>query len=215
MPEIGSELEYLLGMVGIVAFAVTAVLTVIPKGIELFGACVMGVITAVGGGTIRDLILDVPVFWAGDQAYLWVALGASVVAFRANRFMGRRRIYQLMLYLDALGVSLFAIQAMQKVMDLNFGLPLAPIVLGVLTAIGGGLLRDMLADSPTLLMTSEVYAIPITLGCVLYLLLATMLPNQTVVVGLLCTVLIFAFRSAAIYWNLTLARWMTTRSEGP
>jgi uncharacterized membrane protein YeiH len=214
MTEIGNELEYLLGMLGTVAFAVTAVLTVIPKGIDLFGACVMGVITAVGGGTIRDLILDVPVFWAGDQTYIWVALIASVVAFRANLFMGRRKIHQLMLYLDALGVSLFSIQAMQKVIDLDFGLPLAPIVLGVVTAIGGGMIRDMLADSPTLLLSSEVYAIPITLGCILYSILSSVLPDQTVVHGFLCMALIFAFCSAAIYWNLTVARWMTTRLDG-
>ncbi|MEM9568078.1 MAG: TRIC cation channel family protein [Cyanobacteria bacterium P01_E01_bin.34] len=213
MTTIGNELGYLLGMLGIVAFAVTAVLAVIPKGIDLFGACVMGVITAVGGGTIRDLILDVPVFWAGNQTYIWVALGASAIAFYANRIIGRGKIYRLMLYLDALGVALFAIQAMQKVIDLDFGLPLAPIVLGVITAIGGGLLRDMLADSPTLLMSSEVYAIPITLGCILYLLLATMLPDRTAGVGLLCMALIFAFRSAAIYRNLHVARWMTTRAE--
>ncbi|MGK7911774.1 MAG: trimeric intracellular cation channel family protein [Synechococcus sp.] len=161
MTTIANELRYVLGMLGIVAFAVTAVLAVIPKGIDLFGACVMGVITAVGGGTIRDLILDVLVFWAGDQTHIWVALGASTIAFYANRIIGRGKIYRLMLYLDALGVALFAIQAMQKVMDLNFGLPLVPIVLGVMKAIDGGLLRDVLTASPSLLMSSEVYAIPI------------------------------------------------------
>ena len=56
------EFNYIIGMAGTVAFAVTAVLAVIPKGIDLFGACVMGIITAIGGGTIRDLILEVPVF---------------------------------------------------------------------------------------------------------------------------------------------------------
>ncbi|MGB5733460.1 MAG: TRIC cation channel family protein, partial [Thiohalocapsa sp.] len=64
---------------GTVAFAVTAVLAVAPKGIDLFGACVMGIITAIGGGTIRDLILDVPVFWANELSYIWIAFGASLV----------------------------------------------------------------------------------------------------------------------------------------
>ena len=68
-------------MVGTVAFAVTAVLAVSHKGIDLFGASVMGIFTAIGGGTVRDLILDGPVFWAGDLSYIWVALLASIAAF--------------------------------------------------------------------------------------------------------------------------------------
>jgi len=75
------DLNYLLGRVGTVAFAVTAVAAVTPRGIDLVGACVMGLITAIGGGTIRDLILGVPVFRAADLNYMWVALAASVVAF--------------------------------------------------------------------------------------------------------------------------------------
>jgi uncharacterized membrane protein YeiH len=113
-----------------------------------FAACVLGIITAVGGGTVRDLILEVPVFWVDDQNYHWVALVACLVAFRAGSVICKKRVYQAMLYLDALGVSLFAIQAMHKVIELEFGLPLAPIMLGVVTAIGGGILRDLLAGSP-------------------------------------------------------------------
>ena len=85
------DLPYFLGMAGTVAFAVTAVLAVIPKGIDLFGACVMGIITAVGGGTIRVVILDVEVFWATDLNYIWVALVSSVIAFYGNRLSVRCR----------------------------------------------------------------------------------------------------------------------------
>ncbi|VGO23471.1 hypothetical protein SCARR_05578 [Pontiella sulfatireligans] len=68
-------------MAGITAFAVTAVLALATRGIDLFSAVVLGIITAVGGGTLRDLVLDVPVFWAADLNYIWIALGASFVAF--------------------------------------------------------------------------------------------------------------------------------------
>lgn len=207
------DLQYLLGMIGVFAFAVTAVLAVLPKGIELFGACVLGLVTAVGGGTIRDVILGVPAFWAGDQTYLWVALGGSLLAFQVSHIMGRTSIRFTMLYLDGLGAALFAIQAMDKVITLNFGVPLAPIFLGVITAIGGGIMRDVMAGVPTLLMNSEVYAIPITVGCSLYMVLATWLPDYTLVTGWICMALIFAMRSAAIYWNLSVASWMTTRSD--
>jgi uncharacterized membrane protein YeiH len=206
-------LEYLLGMAGTVAFAVTAVLAVTPRGIDVFGACVMGLITAIGGGTIRDLIINVPVFWATDLNYIWVALVASVVTFPTNRLMTRREIYDLMLYIDALGVSMFAIQAVHKVWLLNFGLPLAPILLGVLTAIGGGLIRDVLAGRTNLLMGRELYAIPVTIGCTLYVILFFLLPDHSMVVSYGCTALIFGLRAAAIRWNLRVPKWLMTQSK--
>jgi len=208
-----TELQYFLGMAGTVAFAVTAVCAVTPKGVDLFGACVMGLITAIGGGTIRDVILDVPVFWAADLNYIWVALFSSMVAFLANRLVSRKGIYRSMLYIDALGVSLFAIQAAHKVMALNFGMPLAPILLGVITAIGGGLLRDVLAGNATLLMSRELYAIPVTIGCTLYVILLALLPESAVPIGTACVALIFGLRGAAIYWNLSVPQWMLTHSK--
>ena len=160
--------SYWIGIAGITAFAVTAVLVLAPKGIDLFSAIVLGIITAVGGGTIRDMTLDVPVFWAADLNYLWVAIGASLVTFFAESLFTRREIYQLMLYIDGLGAALFAIQTVDKAWAMDFGRPLAPIILGIVTAIGGGLLRDVLSGRQTLLMTRELYATPVLIGCTLY-----------------------------------------------
>lgn len=173
----------------------------------------MGLITAIGGGTIRDVILEVPVFWASDLNYIWVALFASLVAFPANRIMSRTAIHDLMLYVDALGVAMFAIQAAHKVMNLDFGMPLAPILLGVITAIGGGLLRDVLAGNTTLLMRKELYAIPVTIGCTLDVVLVGLLPEHSVAIGFGCALMIFGLRAAAIHWNLHVPTWMTTQSR--
>ncbi len=208
-----ANLQYMLAMAATVAFAVTAVLAVTPRGIDLFGACVMGLITAIGGGTMRDLILGAPVFWATDLNYVWVALGASLVAFQAHRLMTHKQIFRLMLYVDALGVSMFAIQAAHKVLKLDFGLPVAPVLLGVITAIGGGLLRDVLAGNPTLLMRREIYAIPVTLGCTLYVVLLALWPEQAVPIGVACVMLTLGLRAAAIHWDWRVPIWMTTHSK--
>jgi len=207
------ELQYLLGMAGTVAFAVTAVLAVTPRGVDLFGACVMGLITAIGGGTIRDMILDVPVFWATDLNYIWVALGSSLFAFYANRLMTNKEIYSLMLYVDALGVSMFAIQAAHKVTGFHFAMPLGPILLGVLTAIGGGLMRDLLAGSPTLLMRKELYALPVAVGLIFYVILLTWFPENEVPFGIGCAIFTFALRAAAIHWNLSVPHWMLLHAK--
>jgi len=207
------DMNYLLGMAGTVAFSVTAVLAVTPRGVDLFGACVLGMITSIGGGTIRDLILGVPVFWATDLNYIWVSLAASCVAFGANRLMTSKVIYSLMLYLDAVGIAMFAIQASQKVLALHFALPLGPILLGVTTAIGGGLMRDMLAGAPTLLMRHELYAVPVTIGCTVYVVLAGSYTGHVVPLGAGCAILIFAIRAAAIHWNLSVPGWMMTKAK--
>lgn len=196
--------NYLLGLAGTVAFAVTAVLAVSSKGIDIFGATVLGVITAIGGGTLRDIIIDVPVFWSSDLAYIWVAIAASLVAFFAQNLFLRKEIYKLMLYLDALGVALFAVQATQKAWHYEFGLPLAPVILGVLTAIGGGLIRDVLAGRKTLLMSSEIYAIPVLLGCSVYAVVLNYAPEYMQISAAICGLIIFLFRAAAIRWNLSM-----------
>lgn len=204
-------LSYWIGMAGTVAFAVTAVLALAPRGIDLFGACVMGIITAIGGGTVRDLILDVPVFWAADLNYIWVALGASVAAFSAHSFFTRKEIYSLMLYVDGFGAALFAIQAVDKVWDHTFGLPLAPIILGVVTAIGGGLIRDVLAGRPTLLLSRELYATPVLFGSTLYVVLLYFLPQYRFICAVCCCIIIFAVRAAAIHWELSVPEWLTMK----
>jgi len=200
-------------MAGTTAFAVTAVLAVAPKGVDLVSAAVLGIITAVGGGTIRDLILSVPVFWAVDLNYLWVAIGASILTFFADPLLTRKEIYRLMLYVDGLGISLFAIQAADKAWTMDFGRPLVPVILGIVTAIGGGLMRDVLAGRQTLLMTRELYATPVLIGCTLYVLLLAWLPQHGAIGALGCVVLIFTLRAAAIRWDLTVPHWLTTKAQ--
>jgi uncharacterized membrane protein YeiH len=192
-----------LSMAATVAFAVTAVLAITDdKDIDLFGAVVLGLITAIGGGTIRDLILDVPVFWSEDLSYIWVAVGASVAAFYGRRLFAERHLYGLMLYIDGFGAAMFGIQATAKVWDHAFGLPAAPVILGVITAIGGGLIRDTLAGRTTLLMRPELYAVPVMFGCILFTVVLAYFPENRILGGFVCLFLTFGMRAAAIHWDL-------------
>ncbi len=185
-------------MAGTIAFASTAVLAIAPKGIDLFSATVFGIITAIGGGTIRDMILEVPVFWTTDQSYIWIAIVTSIVTFYTNALLTKKYINNLLLSVDALGVALFGIQAVNKVWGLDFAIPLGPIGLGIVTAIGGGLIRDVLAGRPTLLMSRELYAIPVMLGCLLYVLILKFLPEYKIIGSTISMLLIFGLRVAAI-----------------
>ncbi len=207
-------MNYLIGMVGIFAFAVTAVLAVAEKEVDFFGATILGLITAVGGGTLRDIILDKPVFWSNDVMYIWVAIGASMIAFWAESLFTRKEIYSLMLYLDGLGIALFAIQTTSGTCQIDFGWPIGPIIMGVITAIGGGLLRDVLAGRKTLLMGRQIYAIPVFLGCTIFVILQMLLPKEYMFLAEIgCITFIFTLRAAVIYWDLSVPDCLVTKSK--
>lgn len=189
-------------------FAVSGVLAGLSDESDIFSLVVFGVVSALGGGTIRDVLLGAPVFWINDLAYVWVAIGASIFAFFVYR--SAYRAQTLLLYLDAAGISLFTVQTINKVLGLDFP-PIVALIMGVITGIGGGLIRDVLTDRPNLLMRKELYATPILLGGIVYLALLQVAPNAEFA-GLFAMIFIFAVRSAAIHWELSLPRWLTANT---
>ena len=207
------EINFWIGIIATMAFAVTGVLAISDRGVDLFGVLVLGLITAIGGGTIRDIILECPIFWSENQIYVWLALGASILTFFAESFFTQPQIYRWMLYMDGFGAALFAIQGADKAWNMNFGLPVAPVILGVVTAIGGGLLRDVLAGRKTLIMSHELYAIPVSLGCIAYVLILNFLPQYTLEGSVICMLGIFGLRAAAIHWDLRVPKMFITKTR--
>ena len=201
------NLSFYIAMAGTVAYASSAVIAVAERRIDLFAALVLGVITSVGGGTIRDMILDVPVFWSSDLSYIWVAMASSLAAFFAYNLFAERYIHSLFLYIDGFATAMFAVQATGKVWDMGFGVPIGPVMLGILTAIGGGLIRDVLAGRATLLMSRELYAVPVLIGCTLFTMVLAYAPEYRFSGSLGCLILIFGIRAAAIRWSLTVPEW--------
>jgi uncharacterized membrane protein YeiH len=204
-------LNYIISMTGTVAFAITAVLDIREENdIDVFGAIVLGLITAVGGGTMRDIILGVPVFWSTQLDYIWLATFSSFLALYGRKLFAAPKMYRFMLYLDGLGAATFGILAAGKVWDLGFGLPAAPVILGVLTAIGGGLIRDVLAGRTTLLMRPELYAVPVMLGCTSFVIILEYFPEHRVMAEVLSILGIFSIRVASLYWKITMPMFART-----
>ena len=179
----------------------------------VFGVMVLGVITAVGGGTVRDLLLGVQPFWVEDLVFVRVAIFSSLLAFVGRSFFTQPQIFTLMLYLDGLGAALFGIQGAMKTYEMAFGWPLAPVILGVITAIGGGIMRDVIAGRKNLLMSTELYAIPVALGCLLLMASLHFYPNEAIQLLIGCTVVTFVMRAAAIHWGLKVPAFLVTNSK--
>lgn len=199
---------YWAGQVGIAVFAVTGVLAAAHRNLDLFAVVVIGVVTAVGGGTLRDMVLGVPVFWLDDFTYIGVALAATVVAFVLERRL--HDTYTLLLYLDGLACALFTVLAIDKTFGLGHSEPVA-VVMGIVTGIGGGLIRDVLIGEPTLLMRKELYATPILLGGLLYAGLLIVVPGMPELAAAASATALFVMRSAAIRFGLAYPAWLTVR----
>lgn len=195
---------YIIGIIGIAVFSITGVLAGARKGMDLFGIVIIGVITALGGGTLRDLILDVPVFWTSNNLYIAVALSAAIVAFFLAKPLWTS--YKALLILDGLGVALFNVQAIDKTLAYGFS-PAVAIIMGIITGITGGIIRDLLTGNPNLILKQELYATPILIGGIFYILWLTWLPD--IILGDLCAILlVFFIRFAAIKWDLRYPWWL-------
>ncbi len=147
---------YILEMVGTAAFAVSGALAASRKNMDIFGFCVLALMPAVGGGTVRDIIIDrVPVFWISDNRYVAVAIIAALIVFFTSYKPGSRR--QILVWMDALGLALFAALGTEICLNHDTG-PLVAIMLGVTTAVTGGMIRDIICNEIPLILSREIYA---------------------------------------------------------
>ncbi len=201
----------LLYLGGAAIFAATGVLAAARQDMDLLSLVIIGIVTAVGGGTLRDLMLDVEVFWIEDPLTVVVAAAAAVLTF----FMERRArvTEQVLLYLDGIATAMFAILATEKTLLLGHD-PGIALVMGVITAIGGGLLRDVITGHPTVLMRREIYITPVLAGGLLHLALrsGTNLPPTSIAIASI--VLVAAFRVTALRFGWAFPPWLTYRG-GP
>jgi len=147
---------YFLELVGTAAFAMSGALAASRKNMDIFGFFVLALMPAVGGGTIRDIILDrVPVFWVSDTRYVVVATVIALLVFFMPHKPGSRR--RLLVWTDAVGLALFAALGTEISLAHNTG-PLVAVMLGVTTAVTGGMIRDVICNEIPLVLSKEIYA---------------------------------------------------------
>lgn len=191
----------LLDFAGVAVFAISGALAAGRKKLDLIGVIVIASVTAIGGGTVRDLLLDRhPVFWIAQPMYLYVIVAAALgTVIYASRFHPPDR---LLLIADALGLALFTISGAQ--IAESRGLPgIVVVLMGTLTGVAGGVLRDVLsAEIPIILRKGQIYATAAIAGTAIYLLLQMAMPQATA--ALVGMAAIACMRIVAIVWDLTL-----------
>lgn len=158
-----SPVLLILDLVGTLAFALNGALTAIRvTRLDIVGVVTLGMITGIGGGIIRDILLgDLPPATFNDWRYLVVAASGGLVAYALSRWLDR--LMTPILIFDAAGLSLFAVTGASKGLDLGLGVGQA-IILGTITAVGGGTIRDVMVRQVPTVLHSELYAIPALVG---------------------------------------------------
>ena len=165
MLTLDANLQLALDLVGIFAFALTGGLVAVKKRLDLFGVLVLASAAALGGGVLRDLLIgETPPVGISDWRLLGAAVVAGVITFLFHP--GVARISKVVLVLDAAGLATFAIGGSLKALGAGVD-PLAAVVVGGITAVGGGMLRDVLAGQVPEVLLREMYALPALLGSAL------------------------------------------------
>lgn len=181
---------YWFDLMGVAVFAVSGALAAMRAGLDLFGLLVLAAMTAIGGGTLRDLLLNRhPLFWMKDGRYLGVIVAAALLTVVVGPFSSGA--LHALTIVDALGLAVFALCGAEIAEDAH--LPAVPVLLmGTLTATGGGVVRDVLSGQVPLLLRQDIYATAALAGIALYQLLrkAGMRRNTAFVLGMVCVAVI-------------------------
>ncbi len=192
---------FVIDILGTIAFAISGVLVAMDKKLDLFGVFIIAFATAVGGGTLRDLLIgDTPVVWMRDLIYVWTILGTVVLAVLLRNKLKYLRT-SLFLF-DTIGIGLYTMVGIEK--GLNAGLlPVICIALGILTATFGGVIRDILCNEIPVIFRREIYATACMIGGAGYFVLR-LLPLSNEYAYVIAILMVIGVRLLAVKFKIAL-----------
>lgn len=192
---------YLLDLIGTFVFAISGTIAAGQKRLDLFGAACIGFVTAIGGGTIRDMMIGIhPVSWTTSMNYFYVILAAIIITFFLTEQVTKFR--KTIFLFDTIGIGVFTIIGVEKALSNGINTPIA-IIMGILTAVAGGVLRDTLINEVPLIFKKEIYATACLVGGIAYIgLQRTGIPMETNQV--VTILIIIAIRVISIKYKLSL-----------
>lgn len=191
----------MIDIIGTMVFAISGALTARDKKLDFFGISAVGFITAIGGGTIRDLLIgSTPVGWMKDLTYLIViAVGIVVSLLFGRTVLKLRRTFFIF---DTLGIAVFTILGLQKSIQIGVH-PVVAIMMGVVSAVFGGVIRDIICNEIPLIFRKEIYAVTCLAGGILYIVFQEFQLEQTLNILFTASfIIIFRILAVRFEWKL-------------
>lgn len=192
---------YIVDLLGTFVFAISGVLTAIDKKFDLVGSIIIGTVTAVGGGSLRDMLIgETPVGWMQDLNYLYTILAAVIVSYLFQQYILKLR--RGMFFFDTLGIGLFTILGLQKTLQVDLSIPIG-LLMGVVSAAFGGVIRDVLTNEIPLIFRKEIYASACLVGGLTFIVLDHFSSYEFVNITIsMLTVMIIRYLSVKLNWSL-------------
>lgn len=174
---------------GTLVFAISGILVGVDQKFDLFGVFILGFVTAVGGGTLRDILIgSTPVGWMRNEIYIYIILSAVPLCYIAKKPISRLK--KGLFLFDTIGIGLFTILGLQKTLAIGLS-PLIAVMMGVVSAVFGGVIRDILAHRPPLIFREEIYAFACLAGANLFLLAQLfMSTNLAMIISIIAVIVI-------------------------
>lgn len=206
--------SFIIEMTGALACAISGIRLAALRRFDWFGAYIVGLVTALGGGTLRDAVLSQPAFWVADfrffTAYFIVTALALVLVIVFSRQLVRRE--RMLLVFDAVGLAMFTVIGIEKALARECPMGIA-ICMGMLTGAFGGVLRDILLNRVPLIFRKDIYAMATLLGGVAYWLVR-MAGGSPVACGIVCSIVIISVRMLAVRYSWHLPILNFNQSDG-
>jgi len=194
-------LIYILDLLGTFVFAISGVMIAVKNKFDLVGAVIIGIVTAVGGGTLRDMMIgETPVSWMQDITYLLVILAALPICFFF--FKPLQKLRKGIFLFDTIGIALFTILGIQKTLAIGLS-PIVAVMMGIVSAVFGGVIRDVLTNEVPLIFRKEVYATACLAGAITYLSLENFIGNTSLnMIPAILVVFIIRYFAVKKQWEI-------------
>lgn len=210
MEDYSELIIFMMEIVGTIAFASSGAMLAMQKNMDLFGICVLGVVTSVGGGVIRDLILGyTPPNMFRMPVYTIVALVVSILLFvllymRQNLLQGKIAVVydKIMTFFDAIGLGIFTVVGVNTARSLGYDQNFLLIFVGVITGVGGGLLRDVVAQEKPYILTKHIYACASIAGALVCVYSGSRIGNLVSMTAGAAVVIVVRLLAMHYRWNL-------------
>ena len=187
--------------IGAFAFAISGIRLASAKNFDLFGAYVVGLSTAVGGGTLRDLLLGVTPFWMNNPFYLWCTLFALIFVIVFHNHL--IRLDSAFFAFDSIGLALFVVVGAEKSLSLGFA-PWVAVIMGTSTGAVGGVIRDVLINEIPLIFRREIYALACVIGGIVFVTLSKKTDLNAIVIDVITATVVILIRYFAVKYKLSL-----------
>jgi len=197
------EFIYVLDILGTFAFAISGALVASDQKLDLFGVLIIAFVTAVGGGMLRDVLIDAhPINWIGDLNYLYTIFTAVFITFLFKSKI--TYLSKTMFLFDTIGISVFTLLGLEKGLEFNLH-PIIALIMGMISAVFGGVLRDVLTNKIPLIFEKEIYASACLVGGFMYLILSELNIEENLVF-IISAAVIIVIRGVSVRLHLQLPK---------